>query len=302
MPKMTKGNDEIWERLLPFECGDLVRIGSRFDGGYVHSLRTVKDSKVLLSFGIDANWDFEDDFQKLSRCDVIHAYDNCVSKWKLFSLFAQEMKKKIRGSFKTGPKKKRSVMRRLELLSGFWNFFSYPNAFFQQRISSHSSEREATLAKCMARLAPCEGKIFLKCDIEGSEYEIIEALVEFAANFSGIVIEFHGVGQFPERFMEATDKLMQKFYCIHTHINNCGGINPISGIPDLVEMSFNNISYKKEGLARSDRKYPIPRLDFPNNPLEQDISIVRDAGSECGHLDEGSVVSVHRPLSTRASS
>ena len=270
---MTRQASEFWERLIPFECEGLVRIGSRFDGGYVHSLRTVQDSRALLSFGIDINWDFEKDFQKLSSCKTVHAYDYTISKWRFFSSLAQETKKKIRGSLTRSPKK-RHVMKRLELLAGFYTTFSEPNAFFQQKISSRSSREEATVADCLKRLASFNGKIFLKCDIEGSEYEIIDELVNFSNRFSGLVIEFHDVDQSPEPFMQATEKLQKKYYCVHTHINNCGDVNFKTGVPELVEMSFNNLSYAKNGLLKSSRVYPVPGLDFPNTPLAPDISIV----------------------------
>src|SRR5258708_31048393 len=76
------------------ECDDLIRIGSRHDGGYVHSLQIARLSDGLLSFGIDLNWDFQNDFQVLSHCNHIHAYDNSISRPALFLGFINEVRKK----------------------------------------------------------------------------------------------------------------------------------------------------------------------------------------------------------------
>ena len=46
------------------ENNELIRLGSIDDGGYVVPLKSVKNSKSLVSFGISDNWDFEKDLQK----------------------------------------------------------------------------------------------------------------------------------------------------------------------------------------------------------------------------------------------
>ena len=55
---------EFPNSLKPFfvDNEDLIRLGSIDDGGYVVPIQTVNSSKVLLSFGISDNWEFEKDF------------------------------------------------------------------------------------------------------------------------------------------------------------------------------------------------------------------------------------------------
>ena len=49
------------------ECEDLVRIGSIDDGGYLISKSDLKKSDALLSFGVDVNWEFEEEFFKNNK-------------------------------------------------------------------------------------------------------------------------------------------------------------------------------------------------------------------------------------------
>src|SRR5262245_45959977 len=59
--------------------GDLVRLGRPFDGGYVVNERAVRQSRYLLSFGINDDWSFEEDFRKSSPEAEIFCFDHSVS-------------------------------------------------------------------------------------------------------------------------------------------------------------------------------------------------------------------------------
>ena len=68
-------------KLKPFfvENNELIRLGSIDDGGYVVPLKSIKNSKSLVSFGISDNWDFEKDFTKKANVNV-YAYDHSIDK------------------------------------------------------------------------------------------------------------------------------------------------------------------------------------------------------------------------------
>lgn len=113
--------------------------------------------------------------------------------------------------------------------------------------------------------------IFLKCDIEGSEYDILDSLIKYSNRFSGIVLEFHHVNRY-ELFNELTafiSKIDQKL--VHVHANNNSYIEtPTDIIPDCLELSFTssrNIEYSNELIL------PHP-LDMPNEQTRNDIAIV----------------------------
>src|SRR5208283_3632311 len=71
------------EYLRVVEVPDLIRLGSKYDGGYVVPRSCVIESDMLLSFGISSDWNFEKDFHGLNRAAPIHAYDHTVSQ-KIF--------------------------------------------------------------------------------------------------------------------------------------------------------------------------------------------------------------------------
>jgi hypothetical protein len=81
------------EKCHPVELDDLVRVGSDFDGGYVLSERMIEKTKILLSFGVNDNWTFEEDF--FNRKNVsIYAYDYSIK--SEFFVSKNTYKEKIR--------------------------------------------------------------------------------------------------------------------------------------------------------------------------------------------------------------
>jgi hypothetical protein len=183
----------IWDLLLPFECSDLVRLGPRSDGGYIHSLQTIKDSNALLSFGIDRNWDFEKDFQVVSNCKTIHAYDNSVDRSTFASGVRKHALRILEKPFRLKPYNATSdLFRSLAIWADFRSTFSGRNHFFRLTISKSSGRGLATVQECLKRLDYVKGPIFLKCDIEGSEYDIVDDLILSASRLSVSPVSAYG--------------------------------------------------------------------------------------------------------------
>ena len=53
--------------LEPIYETDLVRVGNNFDGGYIVEKNSIKQSEILLSFGLSDDWTFEEDYSKLAE-------------------------------------------------------------------------------------------------------------------------------------------------------------------------------------------------------------------------------------------
>ena len=51
----------------PTRYSDLLRVGNKHDGGYVISKKSVMDSDCLLSFGLNNDYSFEEDFKKYNN-------------------------------------------------------------------------------------------------------------------------------------------------------------------------------------------------------------------------------------------
>lgn len=103
---------------------------------------------------------------------------------------------------------------------------------------------------------------FLKCDIEGGEYEILDELIGLSSNFAGMVIEFHDINDY--KYFNALTSFIAKVghRLIHTHVNNNSYIeSPMGYTPSVIELTFsssNNSSYRPVSFPH--------RLDAPNAP------------------------------------
>ncbi len=128
-----------------------------------------------------------------------------------------------------------------------------------------------------SRLSP--RRALLKFDIEGAEYDVINAMdVGQLQTFEVIVCEFHDFQRLSEpdfyhRARICLEKLNTLHTAVHLHANNYGGMSLVAGIamPNVVELSF---------LRRDLDDFPgrcwdtIPGpLDRPNNPYSVDLHL-----------------------------
>ncbi len=110
--------------------------------------------------------------------------------------------------------------------------------------------------------------MFLKCDIEGSEYPVLDEIIRHSGKMTGLVIEFHEMWNHMEEITNFISKLHLRL--IHFHANTWGYMkNGKQDIPSVIELSFTsarNIEY--------DPALTIPhKLDMPNNPLAQELKL-----------------------------
>lgn len=112
---------------------------------------------------------------------------------------------------------------------------------------------------------------FLKCDIDGGEYEILNSLILNSHKFTGATIEFHDVSS-PQRFNQLTN-FISKFglRLIHTHINNYSYlVEDETYFVDVLELSFS--SSRENTVFIDDLELPH-KFDMPNNPNDQEFKV-----------------------------
>jgi hypothetical protein len=126
---------------------------------------------------------------------------------------------------------------------------------------------------------PNSNKLFLKMDIEGCEWELLDKLNEKYLNqFEQLVIEFHNIaflqneyfGNFNityELILRVFKKLNQYFYLGHIHGNNCGGI---AELPNTVECTYIRKDLVPYIPEIENDTYPIKDLDYPNDSSIED--------------------------------
>lgn len=114
-------------------------------------------------------------------------------------------------------------------------------------------------------------KIFLKCDIDGDEYNILNFLINYCHLFTGLVMEVHDI-----EILENNFKIMDfiakfRLPLVHAHVNNHQYyIMPDKTIiPSVLELTFSssdNIYY--------DENIQLPhKLDMPNKVGEFDFKM-----------------------------
>ena len=234
-----------------YKTPDLVRFGSKYDGGYVLSETDVKNTEQLISCGINTNWDFEFDFFSKAACEV-DAYDASVS-MKLF----------VRQFF--------GSMSRFEFYDAlFIKFFKWVQfkRFFRGRVKFNKKyvgppefgNEYIELTEIFNQTKA--NQIFLKIDIEGGEYRILDQILEAQNRLSGLIIEFHDVDLHYQKVKQFIRQL--DLSIIHLSVNDNQPLTK-DGIPLVLEISF-SANYVQEDILES---YPTPlcRMNRPNGTL-----------------------------------
>lgn len=247
-----------YDFLRPIPTNDLVRIGSHNDGGYVIPLNLAMDSDLLLSFGISTDWSFEEAFSNLNpRCNIL-AYDHTVS-INIFRKLALQSLFKLKIS---------NAIQFFKLINSYDSFFNGGRVQHHKKKLSNNLKKAHHLTLNSIIQSNPNKNIFLKIDIEGDEYRVIEDICQNNTSICCIVIEFHEIEIFFKIFKPSIISLLNYFKIIHIHGNNYGGVTS-DGFPDVVEITFVHKNVIDAG--KRQYKFPIPDLDQPNNPKKPDI-------------------------------
>jgi hypothetical protein len=232
-------------------------MGSANDGGYVVPLDAVKAAGALLSFGLSHNWSFERAFKALNAGAIVHCYDHTVSLRTAFGYSIGQLPRFV-------VRRKASALRKTLTWIDYLLFFRDDRTHFKQRLWRDDQGGSATVDDAFGRLPP-ECQVFVKMDIEGGEYRVLEDLLSHSRNIVAIAIEFHDVDILPEQFAALVGKIKRDFYIVHFHGNNMGGVTP-SNFPIAPEITFLHKRFFSSPPPPSRLKYPIPGLDSPNYP------------------------------------
>jgi hypothetical protein len=150
-------------------------------------------------------------------------------------------------------------------------FFRGRNVHFRQRIWRDRSDKSATVADAFGRLAS-DSQVFVKVDIEGSEYRILDSLIDRSGNIVALAIEFHDVDILAERFISLVARIRREFHLVHIHGNNLAGVTQ-SGFPMAPEITFLSKRFFSLLPQPSQLGYPVTGLDSPNYPGMPDIEL-----------------------------
>ena len=107
--------------LRPNSKTKLIRLGKFNDGGYSIPEKSLKEAKILFSFGLDEDWSFEEDFKKKTEAQII-CFDNSVNNKFWIKRFLKDL---IYFNFKSNI---------YENFKRFFTFFKYKRFFMQKNV------------------------------------------------------------------------------------------------------------------------------------------------------------------------
>jgi hypothetical protein len=252
--------------LAPIAGHDLVRLGGNNDGGYVIAKESIDSSNFLIAMGISADWSFEESFLAHRPGLQIQAYDHTISK----RIFRRSIRHGVR-RWLIGKESSGEILRRIGILTSYGKFFSKHAQHYCERVHNRiDSINDVTIQRIFQRTD--SSHIFLKIDIEGSEYRIIDDLMGFANRIEGLAIEFHETDPYRSIFLESIKKLQNYFDIVHLHANNDGPIAS-DNLPETLEISFarkrtigGDLEYRQNSLLQD--------LDQPNNPNKPQYQLI----------------------------
>ena len=259
--------DKKFNFLRPMSNKNLIRAGVEKDGGYVVDSNLFENSDCLLSFGLGNDWSFEQDFlKKNKKKGIINIYDHTIN----INFFLIPLIKCLK-RFLLFRKNFSDLKSRFIKFKSYFFFVNHKKVKFYKEKITYKSEKKlkfTTVTEAFDRLN-IKKKLILKIDIEGSEYQIIDDIINNYKNIEMILLEFHEIDLKEHFFIECVKKLLINFDIIHLHGNNhCKQSN--SGIPVALEITMVNKLHRPKEI-HYETNFPKQDLDFPNNPNEKDI-------------------------------
>ena len=240
------------ETFKPKKNFKLIRFGRDNDGGYLVSKKTALETRTLISFGILDDCSFENDFIKMNPIQV-YCYDSVVnnSYWK--KRFYNDLGAALYNLNWTFFKN--TYIRYFQ----FKKFFKKKSSYLNIKTITKGSVEEIIKSNDFMR------PLFFKIDIEGSEYRILDELIQFQDLICGLVVEFHDL----DLNLNKVENFIKNFNLNLTHIhpNNYGFIDSKKN-PSVLEMTFE----KTPDESNENSIFPN-KFDQPNNPKNKDIKL-----------------------------
>ena len=250
--------------LKPYQIknSNLIRIGPNKDGGYVIDKRIIKRTYNLITCGLNDDWEFEKEFLKRNIKCHLYAYDHTINNkfW---------IKRFIKDIIHLLLLKKLRWWKILDIFKyiNYLNFFRKKKIHFKKKIVfKKKNYEEITIPEILKNLK----NIFLKIDIEGDEYQILNDIKKNSKNLVFLIIEFHDV----HKNLKKIEKFLKKFdlKLIHIHANNFEGTNR-DNVPKVLELSLLNKKFYKIKNKLTNNIYPIRSLDYKNFKRRDEIKI-----------------------------
>ena len=253
LPKIFKPKNEY----------DLIRLGQDNDGGYLIEKNSLSDAKSLISFGLSYDWSFEKKFFSIKGCPI-HCYDPTIK----YSSIKKFSRRSIANLFKIKNLLNKNLLKHnidnIFLYNDYKKFFSNKVVHYESSIGIGRNKINFSELINRIKLYP----VFLKIDIEGSEYRVLDDILKYQDKIAGLVIEFHNV----DLHKDIISDFIKKFdlSLCHIHGQNPSGTDYLdkNNDPIQVEMTFSNT----KNILSTNPKIPH-LLDQPADFRFQDVEL-----------------------------
>ena len=249
--------------LRPYHIDDqkLVRVGPKLDGGYVMDKKSILNTDIIITCGLNDDWEFEKSFLKINTKCKVEAYDHTIDK----NFWVKRFKKDIKHFFLLKKIRLRKILGIFKYLD-YIKFFEEKNKHNILKISTENIDnKEITISKILQD----QDNVILKVDIEGDEYKILNEIISNSKKINSLIIEFHNIHQHMDSIREFIDN-SEILKLIHIHGNNFAGKNS-DGDPNVLELTFININKIKLELIKTKKSYPLKNLDYKNTHRKDDF-------------------------------
>ena len=235
--------------LTPGRTDTLTRLGRDHDGGYLIDERCVDATDFVLSFGINDDWSFEADFRKRNPVPVV-ACDGSVGRKQYFKHLVMST---------TRIDKPATVLHWARVLNRYGTFFKGEVRHVRKHVGIEGDPSYTSVAGIVDEFVPPDASfLFVKMDIEGWEYRVLDDLIALSGRVCGLAIEFHDVDLHLDRIAAFIERFPLRL--CHVHCNNNSPIG-VASRPLVVEAAFTS--------------FPIP--DEPPEALPHPADMSNDA-------------------------
>ncbi|MCK9264757.1 MAG: hypothetical protein M0R18_13200 [Deltaproteobacteria bacterium] len=156
----------------------------------------------------------------------------------------------------------------------YFLFFTGERIHIRKKVSDVDNEHKTSINGIIRSLHLSEDQtVFLKMDIEGSEYRTITDIIKNENKITCIAAEFHYLNTQTDIFNEAIARLLNHYHIVHIHGNNGGIYDAHQDFPETVEITFLHKTALNHPPAPSTRRYPVSGLDFPNDSKKPDYEL-----------------------------
>ena len=258
-----------------------MRVGRPFDGGYVVPRSALMAADQMISIGINDDWSFERASAGLNPALRLVGVDATTTAWYVVRR-GLRFRVEYSLAWLTGRLAKREFLKtRMPSVFEFWRFWA-KHTLIPKMLSLRASATTVRLQDLMT-MASANGpqsRVFLKIDIEGAEFALLDDIVSAGPRLTGLAMELHDLPAHREQVTRFFAALQPHLVLVHLHANTYDGVDRDTALPKVIEATWLARSLMTEP-AHDVKALPRPGLDHPSKYSHEQIRLV-PAGSPSG--------------------